>query len=115
MPSPSGLGTGVVAGAVIGTGQWLVARRLLGDPRARSKMQYFLHHWLQMNHVDDLSKDARLYPGFSPEIIADLRTSLNLFLDDVIWNGSSDYRKLLLADSAPLVVSFLHRCKSPGD
>jgi len=25
---------GLVAGAVIGTGQWLVARRLLGDPRA---------------------------------------------------------------------------------
>jgi hypothetical protein len=25
---------GIVAGAVIGTGQWLVARRLLGDPRA---------------------------------------------------------------------------------
>jgi uncharacterized membrane protein len=25
---------GLIAGAVIGTGQWLVARRLLGDPRA---------------------------------------------------------------------------------
>ena len=25
---------GIIAGAVIGTGQWLVARRLLGDPRA---------------------------------------------------------------------------------
>ena len=25
---------GLVAGAVIGTGQWLAARRLLGDPRA---------------------------------------------------------------------------------
>jgi hypothetical protein len=30
----SALAGGVVAGAVIGTGQWLVARRLLGDPRA---------------------------------------------------------------------------------
>jgi hypothetical protein len=74
------------------------ARRMLGDQRTRAKMQAFLHHWLQMNHVDDLSKDAKLYPGFTPEIIADLRTSLNLFLDDIVWNGSSDYRKLLLAD-----------------
>ena len=30
----SALVGGIVVGAVIGTGQWLVARRLLGDPRA---------------------------------------------------------------------------------
>jgi hypothetical protein len=30
----SALVGGIIAGAVIGTGQWLVARRLLGDPRA---------------------------------------------------------------------------------
>jgi uncharacterized membrane protein len=30
----SAIAGGLVAGAVIGTGQWLVARRLLGDPRA---------------------------------------------------------------------------------
>ena len=74
------------------------AQRLLGDARARSKMLSFLQHWLQMDHVDNLSKDDKLFPGFTPEIIADLRTSLNLFLEDVIWNGSSDYRSLLLAD-----------------
>jgi len=74
------------------------ARRLLGDPRARAKMQYFLHHWLQMDHVESLSKDDQLFPGFTPEIIADLRTSLNLFLDDVVWGPASDYRRLLLED-----------------
>src|SRR5437879_309681 len=71
---------------------------MLADARASAKMQAFLHHWLQMHHLEDLSKDARLYPGFTPEIISDLRTSLNLFLEDAVWNGSSDYRKLLLAD-----------------
>lgn len=74
------------------------AQRMLADPRTRAKMRYFLHHWLQMNHVEDFSKDAKLYPGFTPEIVADLRTSLDLFLEDVVWNGSSDYRNLLLAD-----------------
>ncbi|HEY2951905.1 MAG TPA: DUF1592 domain-containing protein, partial [Verrucomicrobiae bacterium] len=74
------------------------ARRMLADPRARAKMQSFFQHWLQMNRVDDLSKDAKLYPGFTPEIIADLRTSLSLFLDDVVWSESSDYRRLLLED-----------------
>jgi cytochrome c553 len=74
------------------------ARRMLNDARARSKMRYFLHHWLQMDHVEDLSKDSKLYPGFSPEIISDLRTSLDLFLDDVVWTDTSDYRRLLLED-----------------
>ena len=74
------------------------ATRMLEDPRARAKMQYFLQQWLQMNRVEDFSKDAGLYPGFTPEIIADLRTSLNIFLEDAVWNGASDYRNLLLAD-----------------
>lgn len=74
------------------------ARRLLGDARARAKVRAFLHHWLQMNHVEDFAKDAALYPGFTPEIVSDLRASLDLFLDDVVWSESSDYRRLLLED-----------------
>jgi hypothetical protein len=74
------------------------ARRMLEDPRAHAKIRGFLHHWLHVDHVEDVSKDPKLFPGFSAEIISDLRTSLDLFLDDVIWSPSSDYRKLLLAD-----------------
>jgi hypothetical protein len=74
------------------------ARRMLGDARARAKMREFLHHWLQMDHVEDLSKDATLFPGFTPEIISDLRASLDLFLDQVVWSQASDYRRLLLED-----------------
>lgn len=74
------------------------ARRLLADPRAHAKVRAFFHHWLQVNHADDLSKDAQLFPGFTPEIIADLRASLNLFLDEVFWSDASDYRRLLLED-----------------
>jgi mono/diheme cytochrome c family protein len=73
-------------------------RRMLGDSRARAKMQYFLHHWLQVDRIEDVAKDTKLFPGFTPEIIADLRTSLNLFLDDVVWSPSSDYRRLLTED-----------------
>lgn len=74
------------------------AWRMLKDPRARSKVKYFLHDWLQVNHVEDLSKDAQLYPGFSPEIISDLRTSLDLFLEETVWSEESDYRQLLRAE-----------------
>ena len=74
------------------------ASRMVGDPRARAKMQAFLQHWLQMDRVEPLSKDDKLYPGFTPEIIADLRTSLNIFLTDAVWSGPADQRTLLLAD-----------------
>lgn len=74
------------------------SRRMLADPRARAKMRVFLHQWLQVNHSEDFSKDAKMYPDFTPDLVSDLRTSLNMFIDDVVWNGASDYRQLLLAD-----------------
>jgi hypothetical protein len=51
-----------------------------------------------MDRVENLSKDGKVFPGFSPAIIGDLRTSLNLFLAEVMWSEGSDYRSLLLAD-----------------
>jgi hypothetical protein len=74
------------------------ARRMLNDPRAHTKMQGFFHHWLQMDRVENLPKDEKLFPGFTSAIIADLQTSLDLFLEDTMWSGASDYRNLLLAD-----------------
>jgi Protein of unknown function (DUF1592)/Protein of unknown function (DUF1588)/PA14 domain/Protein of unknown function (DUF1595)/Cytochrome C oxidase, cbb3-type, subunit III len=74
------------------------ARRMLEDPRAHLKVLLFLHHWLQVDRLEPLPKDEKCFPGFSPEIIADLRTSLNLFLEQTVWKGSSDYRQLLQAD-----------------
>jgi hypothetical protein len=74
------------------------ARRMLNDPRAHTKMEGFFHHWLQMDRVENLPKDEKLFPGFTPAIIADLRTSLDLLLEDTMWKTNSDYRNLLLAD-----------------
>jgi hypothetical protein len=74
------------------------ARLMLEDPRTKSKTHYFLHQWLQTHHVEDLTKDPDLYPDFNARITDDLRTSLDLFLQEAIWSGSSDYRELLLAD-----------------
>lgn len=74
------------------------ARRMLSDVRAHAKVRQFFHHWLQLSHAEVLTKDATLFPGFTPELIADLRTSLDLFLEEAVWNGPSDYRRLLLAE-----------------
>jgi len=73
------------------------AERMLADPRAKAKIREFLFIWLKLDQSPELAKDAKRFPGFDANIAADLRTSLELFLDDVVW-GDGDFRKLLLAD-----------------
>jgi hypothetical protein len=73
------------------------ARRMLQDSRARHKLRCFLQHWLEIEDRD-LSKDEHLFPEFDERVIADLRQSLELFLERVVWSESSDYRQLLSAD-----------------
>ncbi len=74
------------------------ARRMLTNPRSQAKLRYFLHGWLNIDHQDDISKDPDRYQGFDDAVASSLRTSLDLFLDNVIWNGNADFRSLLLAD-----------------
>lgn len=73
------------------------ARRMIRDPRARNKMRDFFRHWLELEDRD-LAKDKNLFPEFDEAVIADLRNSLELFTEQIIWSESSDYRQLLLAD-----------------
>ena len=72
-------------------------RRMLRDPRAKAKLRGFFNHWLEIEERD-LSKDNAMYPEFNDAVVADLRRSLELFIDEVVWSRDSDYRELLLAD-----------------
>ena len=74
------------------------AKRMVNDLRTRAKVRGFLHQWLNFSRFHNLAKDPGLYPAFDEEIASDLRESLNLFLDDVIWSETSDFRQLLTAD-----------------
>ncbi len=70
--------------------------RMLKDQRARRNMREFFHEWLEFARFEDLSKDGELFPEFDAALVSDMRTSLELFLDDVVWSEASDYRRLLL-------------------
>jgi hypothetical protein len=74
------------------------AQRMLRNPRTRAKLHHFFHQWLQFDHAVDIAKDNQIFPEFSDAIASDLRTSLDLFLDEAAWNDGSDFRQLLLAD-----------------
>ena len=74
------------------------AQRMTADPRAWFKLRTFLHQWLHVERIADLSKDASAYPDFDAQVVTDLQTSLDLFLEAAIWGEKSDFRQLLVAD-----------------
>jgi hypothetical protein len=74
------------------------AERMLKDQRAKAKVREFFDHWLEVEKAEDVSKDPKAFPDFNDIVLSDLRTSLELFIDDVVWSEKSDYRQLLLAD-----------------
>jgi cytochrome c551/c552 len=72
------------------------AKRMLKDPRAHQKMTRFYHHWLGLAEREFLEKDEKAFPDFDKDVIADLRTSLDILLEEVTWSSESDYRKFFL-------------------
>lgn len=78
------------------------AERMLADPRAKAKLREFLITWLKLDQVKEVLKDAKKFPDFTPEVANDLRTSLELLLDDVAFGPASDFRTLFLAEETYL-------------
>lgn len=75
------------------------AERMLSDLRTRAKLHEFFMQWLRVEAVPDLAKDPAQFPGFDRTIAADLRTSLELFLDDVLGSSAADFRQLFFSDA----------------
>ncbi len=78
------------------------AERMVDDLRTQSKVREFLLQWLKVDQVPDLAKDPKQYPEFDGAVASDLRTSLDLLLEDVVWGPSSDFRQLLLTNDVYL-------------
>ncbi len=74
------------------------ALRMLKDDRARYKVHEFFHDLLPFHEAADLTKDSEAFPEFDAQLVSDLKTSLDLFIHDVVWSEASDYRELLLSN-----------------
>lgn len=77
------------------------AQRMVADRRTRAKVRDFLFAWLRVDLGPEIVKDPVRHPGFTPEAAADLRTSLGLLLDDVVWRDG-DFRRLFTAEEVQL-------------
>jgi len=74
------------------------AERMLQDLKARNKLREFLLTWLKADAAGDLAKNSEKFPDFDAAVVSDLRTSLELFLDDVLAGDASDLRRLFTTD-----------------
>ena len=75
------------------------ADRMLYDSRTKAKVLEFLLHWLHIENGPDVAKDHKHFSEFSKEAAVAMRTSLLLFLDDVVWGTDSDYRRFFTEDT----------------
>jgi len=94
------------------------AQRMMKDPRAKAKLRDFLHDWLHVEEGAEIAKDQKAYPGFDQGLIMDLRTSLDLFTENIVWSEQSDYRQLLLGDTILMnqrLAKFYGQQVAPGD
>jgi hypothetical protein len=73
------------------------AERMIDDYRARSKMREFFHRWLKIEETPDRGKRTDLFPDFDGQLASDMRTSLDLFLEQVIADENASFHELLLS------------------
>jgi hypothetical protein len=73
------------------------AKRMLADPRASALVTGFALRWLNLDELDAVDPDERLFPEFDDGLRADFATELELFLKSVLL-GQSSVRELLTAD-----------------
>ncbi len=72
--------------------------RAVSDARGQAKIREFFQHYLGLRHLKDMSKDTTKYPEFDEHVAGDLRTSLEMFLEDFTRDPKADVRTLLTAD-----------------
>ncbi|GAB5441563.1 MAG: PA14 domain-containing protein [Fuerstiella sp.] len=58
------------------------AWKMVNSFRGKSQLMEFFRVWLNLERLEEIGKDSELYPDFTPEVLADLRTSLDLTLKE---------------------------------
>ncbi|HEV3192582.1 MAG TPA: DUF1592 domain-containing protein, partial [Polyangiaceae bacterium] len=64
---------------------------LLKSPRAQSAVSNFHNEWLSLLAITGVTKDATMFPDWTPAIALDMNNEAQTFADQVFWNdGKSD-------------------------
>src|SRR5438045_5781644 len=70
---------------------------MLDDPRSDAMLQDFALQWLRIEPLLNASKDANLYPAFTPALAAEMQTETTTFFRNLVKGNSGDFTTLLTA------------------
>ena len=74
------------------------ARRMLEDDKARDLVRNFHTQWLQLTHLDSLTKDSGVYPNYDNSLRGLWKEEIQTFVEQVILEGDGSLRTLLTAN-----------------
>jgi hypothetical protein len=74
------------------------ARRMIEDPRFERGTHDFVRQWLGLDGLSRLTKDTRIVPGWSTDLRASLRTSLDAFVDHVMEEEEGSFEALMTSN-----------------
>ena len=63
--------------------------RMLADPRAASLTENFAFQWLNIDGVDAIDPDPRLFPDFDDDLRESFKRELSLFVDSILRSDRS--------------------------
>jgi hypothetical protein len=79
------------------------ARRLLADPRAREAVKDFHAQWLELDWLEQVSKDSS-YVAFTPELVRSMRAENEAFVTDLFFGtGAKGQLETLLTSPSTFV------------
>lgn len=78
------------------------ARRMLSDPRAQAGARNFMRQWLDLDRLTTLERDRATYPAFANRHRGELRTSLERFVDSILWSEAATLGEMLTRPRAYL-------------
>lgn len=74
------------------------ARRLLASPDLAQGLRAFFGEHLGLDKVPGITKDAKKYPQFGPELAQDMVAETQAFVDWVLWKGDGRLETLLTSN-----------------
>jgi hypothetical protein len=70
-------------------------RRMLRDPKARDGVAGFFDEWLDLESLEDRTKDPALYPEFNDNLKASMAAETRAFVNEVMFTGDGKLATLL--------------------
>ncbi|HUQ90924.1 MAG TPA: DUF1592 domain-containing protein [Bryobacteraceae bacterium] len=64
-------------------------KRMLADPRARAALDEFLAQWLRFDRLKGALRDRRLFPEYSPELVAAMLDETTRLFRLLVWENGN--------------------------